>query len=99
MERAEFILALVRFRDSELADQIEELLETTFPEEPVSQLHKELGVCSPKLERGKVWCHSCGKERLVDSGKCLATGWPKCCGSTMSIDSPAERMEPSGKAG
>ena len=45
----------------------------------------------PKLERGQVWCHRCGATRKVDSAKCLATGWPECCGETMSIDKPGER--------
>lgn len=93
LSREEFILALVRFRDPKLASDIEELLESTFPasEKPVSSFHRELGTCHPKLSRGIVWCHSCGKELQVDSGRCLAEGWPKCCGSTMSIDSPDER--------
>lgn len=45
----------------------------------------------PKLERGQVWCRSCGSTRLVDSSLCLQIGWPKCCGYTMTIDAPDER--------
>jgi hypothetical protein len=30
---------------------------------------------------------------VVDAGVCLATGWPKCCGVTMTIDSPEERAK------
>jgi len=48
---------------------------------------------SPQLARGKVWCHRCGSTRQVDSAQCLRTGWPKCCGETMSIDSPQERRQ------
>ena len=45
----------------------------------------------PQLKRGRVWCHECGHTERVDSRACLASGWPKHCGYTMSIDSPAER--------
>jgi hypothetical protein len=45
----------------------------------------------PQLKRGQVWCHTCGNTQRVDSGKALQSGWPKCCGYTMSIDSPEER--------
>jgi hypothetical protein len=27
----------------------------------------------------------------VNSSTCMAGGWPKCCGYTMTIDSPEER--------
>ena len=27
------------------------------------------------------------------SGECMRYGWPKCCGHTMTIDSPEERGE------
>ena len=45
----------------------------------------------PKLRRGKVWCHSCGKKQEVDSAECMKSGWTECCEETMSIDSPEER--------
>ena len=45
----------------------------------------------PKLERGLVWCRTCGRKQKVDSAECLASGWPKCCGYTMTIDAPEER--------
>jgi hypothetical protein len=45
----------------------------------------------PQLRRGRVWCTVCGRSRPVDSGTALASGWPKCCGYTMTIDSPEER--------
>lgn len=45
----------------------------------------------PSLTRGQVWCRSCGSTRKVDSADCLRSGWPKCCGYTMTIDSPSEQ--------
>ena len=45
----------------------------------------------PKLTRGIVWCTTCGKSKKVSSENCLQAGWPKCCGYTMTIDSPEER--------
>lgn len=45
----------------------------------------------PQLKRGHVWCHKCGRDQKVNSGQCLRHGWPKCCGATMSIQSPLER--------
>jgi hypothetical protein len=54
-------------------------------------LYETLGTCHPKLSRGQVWCTVCARTEAVDSGKCFRDGWPKCCGYTMTIDSPAER--------
>lgn len=54
-------------------------------------IHERLAECHPKLSRGKVWCRSCGFSCDVDPAVCLRTGWPKCCGKTMTIDAPAER--------
>jgi hypothetical protein len=45
----------------------------------------------PQLKRGIVWCTVCGKSQNVKSANCLSKGWPKCCGYTMTIDSPEER--------
>ncbi len=45
----------------------------------------------PQLKRGQVWCRTCGFTMSVDSGLCLANGWPKCHGQTMTIDAPEER--------
>ena len=56
-------------------------------------LHAQLAQSNPKLARGQVWCNSCGATRKVDSAYCLRHGWPLCCGSTMSIDSPQERAK------
>lgn len=55
------------------------------------ELHKKLAASHPKLSRGQVWCLSCGHTKKVDSAGALANGWPKCCGYTMTIDSPEER--------
>jgi hypothetical protein len=45
----------------------------------------------PQLRRGLVWCATCGRSQRVDAAGALSHGWPKCCGYTMTIDSPAER--------
>lgn len=49
-----------------------------------------LGTCHPKLTRNRVWCRTCGRSQAVDSNQALRQGWPKCCGYTMTIDSPEE---------
>lgn len=56
-------------------------------------LHETLGKCDPKLSRGIVWCTVCGRSEGVNSASCFKSGWPKCCGYTMTIDSPEERAE------
>ena len=43
---------------------------------------------SSTLQRGQVWCRNCGATKRVEAAKCLATGWPKCCGETMTLDEP-----------
>jgi hypothetical protein len=46
----------------------------------------------PQFQRGAVWCATCGRTERVDAVRAtLGGGWPKCCGVTMTIDSPAER--------
>ena len=60
----------------------------------LATLHETLATCHPKLTRGQVWCHQCGATQRVDSAACLRSGWPRCCGQTMAIDSPAERRAP-----
>ena len=57
----------------------------------LSDIHRNIVDDVPQLRRGRVWCHSCSHTEKVDSAECLAHGWPKCCGQTMSIDSPEER--------
>jgi hypothetical protein len=57
----------------------------------MTDLIAELAEAHPKLSRGMVWCTSCGRSQRVNSGVALSNGWPKCCGYTMTIDSPEER--------
>jgi carbon storage regulator CsrA len=46
---------------------------------------------SAVIARGLVWCIKCGAMRSVNGGQCMRSGWPLCCGQTMTIDSPQER--------
>lgn len=46
----------------------------------------------PQLARGRVWCRSCGSTQRVNSNGAMRNGWPKCCGYTMTIDSPEEQV-------
>jgi len=55
--------------------------------------HETMAQAHKKLARGEVWCRYCGRRRYVDSAECLRVGWPKCCGYTMTIDSPEERVK------
>jgi hypothetical protein len=32
-----------------------------------------------------VKCDNCGHEQSVNPVKCLRTGWPQCCGYTMTL--------------
>ena len=52
----------------------------------------------PQLKRGRVWCLTCGTTMRVGAALALASGWPKCCGYTMTIDSPEERKALKAKA-
>ena len=54
-------------------------------------LHDSLAQSHPKLKRNMVWCRICKRSQKVDSTKALRSGWPKCCGQTMTIDSPEEQ--------
>lgn len=54
-------------------------------------VYKDFVAKVPQLRRGQVWCTDCGHTQDVDSVKCLAEGWPLCCGVTMTLDSPSER--------
>lgn len=48
----------------------------------------------PQIKRGIVWCTKCGREQRVNPGEAMfGGGWPKCCGFTMTIDSPEERAD------
>lgn len=59
--------------------------------ERAGSLREKLAASHPSLTRGRVWCRSCGHTQRVDSAQAMRTGWPKCCGCTMTIDSPEER--------
>lgn len=45
----------------------------------------------PQIARGQVWCTTCGRTEKVNGSAAMRNGWPKCCGYTMTIDSPEER--------
>jgi hypothetical protein len=60
----------------------------------MNSLHDKLAGSHPKLTRGQVWCTHCGYSRRVNSAQALRSGWPKCCGYTMTIDSPEEHANP-----
>ena len=47
----------------------------------------------PQIKRGIVWCTKCGRSQRVNGSMALQLGWPECCGYTMTIDSPEERVE------
>lgn len=51
-------------------------------------LYTKLANAHPALQRGQVWCRQCGKSQRVNSAEALRSGWPKCCGYTMTIDAP-----------
>lgn len=59
-----------------------------------SILHETLGNCHPQLSRSKVWCKTCGREQSVNSAECLRSGWPKCCGYTLTIGIPEPEAPP-----
>ena len=54
-------------------------------------IHDAIVASDPKIARGQVWCRRCGNTFQVDPAECLKSGWPRCCGATMTIDSPQER--------
>lgn len=54
-------------------------------------LYRQLAASHPSLARGEVWCTKCGAHQYVNPAKSLRWGWPRCCGFTMTIDSPEER--------
>ena len=61
---------------------------------PGPSLYDTLANSHPSIARGQVWCTECGRSQRVDPAAALAGkagGWPKCCGLTMTIDSPGER--------
>lgn len=58
-----------------------------------AQVYKGMAETVPQLRRGIVWCVQCCASAKLDSAHCLAHGWPKHCGQTMTIDSPEERAK------
>ena len=54
-------------------------------------IYNTLANCHPKLSRGQVWCRYCKKTQKINSAIAFEKGWPKCCGYTMTIDSPEEQ--------
>lgn len=63
-------------------------------EQPMTRadLIAALATSHPSISRGRVWCKQCRRSRAVDAAQCLAAGWPECCGQTMTIDAPSERI-------
>ena len=53
---------------------------------------RQLAERIPQLARNRIWCRTCGAMQKVDSAAALSGGWPKCCGHTMTIDSPEEQQ-------
>ncbi len=56
-------------------------------------LHDRIAASHARLQRGRVWCRSCGRSTRVDPVGALRHGWPRCCDATMTIDAPAERAD------
>lgn len=54
-------------------------------------LNEKMAAEIPQFKRGKVWCRICRRSQRVDSAFALSHGWPRCCGYTMTVDSPEER--------
>jgi len=48
-------------------------------------MYEDMANSNPSMKKGLVKCNKCSKEMKVDSAKCLQTGWPACCGKTMSL--------------
>lgn len=51
-------------------------------------LYVKLAASHPKLQRGQVWCRTCGYSEQVSASYALKHGWPRHCGYTMTIDAP-----------
>ena len=57
----------------------------------MKHLHARIAQSHAHLARGRVWCRTCQRSQAVDPVHCLQHGWPSCCGTTMTIDSPEEQ--------
>lgn len=56
-------------------------------------MYQNMAKSHPSLERGMVWCRTCGRSQKVSAVVSLQGGWPKCCGYAMTIDSPDEQKK------
>lgn len=56
-------------------------------------LYETMAKSHPALIQGRVRCETCGRESTVKSAECLRSGWPKCCGYTMTLQ-PAPKAKP-----
>lgn len=56
----------------------------------MSGLYDTIAHSHPSLMHSRVWCAKCGAYKQIDGAKALRHGWPKCHGTTMSIDAPKE---------
>lgn len=56
-------------------------------------LYDEIAESHPSLLRGREWCTRCSSFRAVNAAAALRNGWPRCCGMTMTIDSPQEQKD------
>ena len=56
-------------------------------------MYDEMANSHPSLQRGMVLCRECGRSERVNSSSAMQNGWPKCCGHTMTIDSPEEQKK------
>jgi hypothetical protein len=54
----------------------------------IRNIHAKIAADVPSIARGQVWCRKCGHMQKVNGAHCLAHGWPKHCGATMSIEPP-----------
>lgn len=70
----------------------------SFAMNKAERVYAEIGKI-PQIARGRVWCHRCGNTMQVNGVGCVRHGWPRCCGETMSIDSPEERAAHRARAG
>jgi hypothetical protein len=48
------------------------------------RLHDKIAT-DAAIKVARVKCDKCGRTQTVDGGRCLALGWPRCCGYTMSL--------------
>jgi len=76
--------------------------DTQFDTRGISLLLSNLSTIHDKVAKDAglpdvVWCRECGLSQQIAPGYCLAHGWPKCCGATMTIDTPPHTEPGAGK--